>query len=50
MGRGEGGEEGRGRERGGGRRGGRVGEGGMGWSPPCEILNTPLNTCIQSVS
>jgi len=33
MGRGEGGEEG-------GK--GREGEGRVGWSPPCEILNTPL--------
>ena len=23
-------------------RGGREAEGGVGWSPPCEILNTPL--------
>jgi len=34
-------EVGRGRERGGGREG-KEGRGEVGWSPPCEILNTPL--------
>ena len=42
MGRGEGGEGGeeKGREREGD--GGREGKGGVGWSPSCEILNTPM--------
>ena len=47
MGRGEGGEGGGGREGEGGRegKGGRGREGGEGgWSPLCEILNTPLVT------
>jgi len=45
VGRGEGGEGGRGRERGeGGREGGRE-EGWVGAPPPCEILNTPLVLC-----
>ena len=45
MGRDKGWEGRRGRE-GGGVRGGREKEGGVGWSPPCEILNTPLNRII----
>ena len=50
MGRGREGKEERGEGRGASEGGeGRGGEGGVGW-PPCEILNTPLQKYVTSLT